>query len=151
MWVHVKNYHATKRASDQTTVTPMPTFADLVASRREWIESTLKPWCRQAARADLLLAEQEWLNIAGQVNPEKTLWLWAWSRFPALYVEDLPGIEESYAVTVTLRDGNRQTGYPDARRSRQGRLVLIGARQDGRDDESGPLSIDDVREIRRLC
>jgi hypothetical protein len=128
----------------------MSTFADLVASRREWIESTLKPWCRQAARADLLLAEQEWPNIAGQVDLEKTLWLWAWSRFPALCVDDLPGIEESCAVAVMLRDGTRHSGYPDARRSRQGRLVLIGERQSGQPRESGPFSIDDVQRVEIL-
>jgi hypothetical protein len=128
----------------------MPTFADLVTSRREWIESTLKPWCRQATRANLLLAEQEWLNIAGQVEPEKTLWLWAWSRFPVLCVEDLPGIEESFAVTVTLRDGSQHSGYPDARRSRQGRLVLIGTQQCSRGGESGPFSIDDIHQIERI-
>lgn len=124
-------------------------FADLVASRREWIESTLKPWCRQAARADLLLAELEWPDIAGQVDSEKTLWLWAWSRFPALCVDDLPGIEESYVVTVTLRDGRRHSGYPDARRSRQGRLVLIGERREGRVQELGPFKIDDVQDVQR--
>jgi hypothetical protein len=128
--------------------TPHPSFSHLVASRRDWIESTLKPWCRQAARAELLLAEQEWPDIAGTVDPDKTLWLWAWSRFPALYVDDLPGIEESYAVTVTLRDGTRYSGYPDARRSRQGRLTLIG-RDDRRGDELGPFSIDDVQDVQR--
>lgn len=128
---------------------PQPTFPDLVASRREWIESTLKPWCRQATRANLLLAEQEWLDIAGQVDPEKTLWLWAWSRFPVLCVDDLPGIEESYAVAVTLRDGSRHVGYPDARRSRQGRLVLIGGRQGGHAEDREPFSIDDVQHIER--
>lgn len=126
----------------------MPTFADLIASRRDWIESTLKPWCRQAARAELLLAEQEWPDIAGTVDPDKTLWLWAWGRFPVLCVEDLPGIEETYAVTVTLRDGSRYSGYPDARHSRHGQLALIGM-DDRRGDELGPFSLDDVQDVQR--
>ncbi len=128
----------------------MATFADLVALRREWIESTLKPWCRQAARADLLLAEQEWHDIAGHVDPEKTLWLWAWSRHPVLCVDDLPGIEESYAVMVALRDGTLHSGYPDARRSRQGRLMLISTRPVERELELGPFSIDDVLQVDRV-
>jgi hypothetical protein len=125
----------------------MPTFTDLVASRREWIEVTLKPWCRRAARADLLLAEQEWPDIAGRVDPEKTLWLWAWSRFPVLCVDDLPGLEESYAVTVTLRNGHQHSGYPDARRSRRGELLLVGEREGGRPREFGPFLIDDVQQV----
>ncbi|MCA9080733.1 MAG: hypothetical protein KDA58_09255, partial [Planctomycetaceae bacterium] len=60
----------------------MPTFDELVASRRAWNETVLKPWCQSASRKELRLAAQEWLDIAGRAAPEFTLWPWAWSRFP---------------------------------------------------------------------
>jgi hypothetical protein len=125
---------------------PAPTFADLIASRREWIDAVLKPWCRQASRADLLQAEQEWVNLAGRVDPERTLWAWAWSRFPGLVSDGLHGLDESQRFEIRLNDGSQQTGYPDARRSRQGLLVLIA---DGELREHGPVSIDDIQSIAR--
>lgn len=122
----------------------MSNFTALVASRRDWIETVLKPWLRAASRRDLLAAEQEWVDIAGRADPQKTLWPWAWSRFPVLYVDDLGGLEETFRVTVTLRDGSQHTGYPDARRSRGGELVLLGEGSD-----LGPWSIDDVASVGR--
>ena len=71
-------------------------FSALVASRRNWIDLTLKPWCRSASRRDLLAAEQDWLDIAGTADPHKTLWPWAWSRFPVLFVDDY-----RHSITVT--------------------------------------------------
>lgn len=118
-------------------------FEDLVTSRKAWIENVLKPWCHAAPRRELLKAEQEWADIAGRVDPERTLWLWAWARFPVLVADGLIGIEETYEITVTLQDGARHTGFPDARQSLQGQLVLQGA------TEEGPFLLDDIRSIER--
>lgn len=127
----------------------MPDFPTLVASRRDWIESVLKPWCRAASRRDLLAAEQEWVDIAGRADASKTLWPWAWSRFPVLYVDDLGGMEETYPVVVTLNDGTEHSGYPDARRSVRGELVLLGDSPEGGARDLGPWSIDDIIGIER--
>lgn len=130
----------------------MNTFADLVTSRKAWLADVLAPWCRAASRKDLRLAELEWGDIAGKVDPEKTLWFWAWSRFPALVHDELAGIDETGEVTVTLNDGSQYTGYPDARSSEQGQLVLIGrdsanARHTA---EHGPFPIDVIATIVRM-
>lgn len=129
----------------------MQTFSDLVASRKAWLADVLTPWCVQAALKDLRLAELEWGDIAGKVDPEKTLWYWAWSRFPELVNADLAAIDEARRVTVTLRDGRSLTGYPDARQSRQGQLVLVARdlAQPRRHEEHGPFSIDDIATIAR--
>ena len=121
----------------------MSTFEDLVTSRKGWIENVLKPWCLSAPRLELLKAEQEWHDIAGRVDAEGTLWLWAWSRFPALVVEGLHGIDESYEVTVMLKDGGTHIGFPDSNQSHRGQLVLQGA------SEQGPFPLDDIRSIER--
>ena len=123
----------------------MSVFEDLVTSRKGWIENVLKPWCRSAPRLELLKAEQEWPDIAGRVDPERTLWLWAWSRFPVLVAEGLNGIDESYEVTVTLMDGAQHTGFPDARGSEHGQLVLQG------ETEQGPFRLDDIRSVERTA
>lgn len=128
----------------------MSDFPTLVASRRDWIETILKPWCRGAARRDLLAAEQEWGDIAGRADPNKTLWPWAWSRFPVLYVDDLGGLEETYRVRVTLRDGAQHAGFPDGRRSVRGELILIGHSSESGMPELGPWSIDDITAVERL-
>jgi hypothetical protein len=127
----------------------MQTFSDLVASRKTWLADVLTPWCVQAALKDLRLAELEWGDIAGKVDPEKTLWYWAWSRFPELVNADLAAIDEARRVTVTLRDGRSLTGYPDARQSKQGQLVLVARdpAQPRRHEEHGPFSIDDIVTI----
>ena len=122
----------------------MNTFENLATSRREWIDNTLIPWCRRASRAELVKAEGEWTNLAGHVDPEATLWSWAWGRFPDLVYEGLPGVNETCAVAVQLKDGRRLTGYPDNRESRQGRLALL---QD--DGAIISLSIDDVEAAGR--
>ena len=127
----------------------MHTLAEIVASRRDWIDSVLKPWCRAAARAELLAAEQEWADLAGRADPNKTLWPWAWSRFAALYVEGLAGIEESFEVEIALRDGSKYAGFPDARRSRSGELLLVSMGDHGQSREAGPFSIDDVAAVER--
>ena len=120
-------------------------FEQLVESRQDWIETVLKPWCRRAALADLRKAAEEWGDIAGRVDPDRTLWLWAWSRFPALHHEGLQGLEESYAVRIWLRDGTDQHGFPDARASRRGTLVLFGDSGD-----LGPFAIDDIVRVERV-
>ena len=122
----------------------MTTFTDLVASRRAWLAEVLIPWCRVAARADLLRAEQEWTDIAGKIAPERSLWLWAWSRFPALYVEGLGGLEESWEVTVELRNAPSVSGYPDNRATESGRLVIQTA-----SGPTDPISIDDIVRVDR--
>jgi hypothetical protein len=129
----------------------MQTFADLVESRKAWLAEVLAPWCAQASVKDLKRAELEWIDIAGKVDPEKTLWFWAWSRFPDLVNADLAAIDEARKATVTLRDGRAFTGFPDSRQSKQGQLVLV-ARGQGRlggHDEHGPFSIDEIASIGR--
>ncbi|WP_437204898.1 hypothetical protein [Planctomicrobium sp. SH664] len=121
----------------------MSTFEDLVSSRRAWIENELKPWCLTAKRRDLVLAEAEWPNIGGKAATEKTLWFWAWSRFPGLCDAALSGISETHPVTIHLEGGGTAHGFPDARESKYGQLVLVGA--DGQ--AHGPYSIDEIREI----
>jgi hypothetical protein len=129
----------------------MHTFADLVASRKAWLADVLEPWCRQAAHTQLRRAELAWVDIAGKVDPEKTLWYWAWSRFPELLNADLMAIDEARRVTVTLRDGRHVTGYPDLRRSKQGQLIIVTRDpvRPGRSDEHGPFSIDEIATIGR--
>jgi hypothetical protein len=128
--------------SDPPVSPPPSTFDELVASRQAWIQTVLKPWAQVARRVDLCLAEQEWTNLAGKVDPTKTLWAWAWGRFPELVHADL-GIDETKAVIVRLHDGRTIHGYPDARDSQQGRLVLIGPQGEA----CAPVSIDDVEEV----
>ena len=127
----------------------MATFDELVASRRKWIEEVLKPWCAAAARADLMKAHVEWADIAGKVDPDATLWTWAWGRFPALVHEGMAGVNETREVRVIFRDRTEVSGFPDARQSRLGRLVLLArSSETGRHDiESGPHSIDDVASV----
>src|SRR5690606_8812541 len=103
----------------------MSDFDKLAESRRQWIAKVLVPWCRQAKRADLRRAEIEWVDLAGKVDPQATLWSWAWGRFPALVSEGIRGIDETWPVVVTLSDGRKFEGYPDSRESEQGQLVLI--------------------------
>jgi hypothetical protein len=128
------------------------TFDDLVASRRTWIESVLKPWCRCAPLADLKRAELEWANLAGRIDPQATLWTWAWSRFPGLVHEELPGVDETHEVRVTLKNGETRIGYPDNRQTEGGKLVLLSTASDAgrRITESGPISIDQIAEVKRL-
>jgi hypothetical protein len=120
----------------------MPTFDELVSSRKQWIEEVLKPWCAGALRKDLRLAELEWVDIAGKIAPEMSLWTWAWGRFPDLVHEELPGVDETAPVTVRLKDGREFTGYPDGRQSERGQLVLVAV-----DDDPGPISIDEIASV----
>lgn len=123
----------------------MATFEELVASRKAWIADVLQPWCRSAARRDLLQAEQEWMDIAGRADTGATLWSWAWSRFPDLVHEGLNGINETQIVTVQLHDGRSCRGYPDGRAAGPGQLVLISDEPDG--PAYGPISIDEIQSV----
>ncbi|WP_010583232.1 hypothetical protein [Schlesneria paludicola] len=128
----------------------MSNFDELVTARKEWINNVLKPWCQGARRSELLKADVEWLDIAGKVTAEKTLWLWAWSRFPELVHENL-GIEETSQIELGLQDGRQFCGFPDSRQSVNGQLVLLGTdRADGRLVELGPFSIDEIAYVNRL-
>lgn len=129
----------------------MSDFQELVNSRKAWIADVLQPWCRTASLTALKQAELEWLDIAGKVAPEKTLWPWAWSRFPELVHESL-GIEETLEVDVTLKSGETVRGYPDARASGQGRLVLLGSDSiNAAARELGPFSMEAIDSIRRIA
>lgn len=130
----------------------MQTFEELAASRREWISDVLEPWCRQATRKELLKAAAEWNDIAGRVDPQPTLWTWAWSRFEALTHPELSGLNETALVRVELNDGVTAIGYPDGRLSENGQLFLIG---DDRDDtggfpEFGPFSMDNITRVQSV-
>ena len=125
----------------------MKTFADLAASRRSWIADVLQPWCVQADRRQLLLAFEEWNDIAGRVDENATLWSWAWSRFPDLVHDGLAGINETREVEVTLATNETARGFPDNRKSEKGQLVLIATGADGNLIEHGPWSIDDIRSV----
>ena len=128
----------------------MDSFAELVLARKEWINTILKPWCQRAIRVDLLKAETEWLDIAGKVPPEKTLWVWAWSRFPQL-VHDNLGIEETSEIEAILTDGRTIRGFPDSRKSQHGQLMIWGCDPvSGLPSDLGPYSIDQIAAVRRL-
>ena len=136
--------------TDHESVAPdLSAFHELSASRRAWIQEFLIPWCRTANVPSLLKAEMEWGDIAGRVDPQFSLWLWAWSRFPVLYVDGLRGVEESYLVRVTMQDGSSYEGYPDSRVSQRALLVLVD-REDGKTVERGPFRLDQVQAIERV-
>lgn len=121
----------------------MKNFEQLVTSRREWIDKILIPWCKTATRRDLLLAEQEWTDLAGRPDPEMTLWRWAWQRFPHLSHPVQPTLDESQCVTVRCHDGREVTGYPEARMSQAGLLFLVT--ESGQ--TVGPINLDDVSDV----
>lgn len=125
-------------------------FAELVDSRKKWIAEELIPWCRQAERKELRLAELDWQDIAGKIAPEKSLWFWAWERFPELVHAELQGMDEASTVEVTMRDGGVHRGHPDARESTHGELVLVGRGAAGGMVMLGPFSIDEIQSIRRV-
>jgi hypothetical protein len=132
-------------------MTEFRTFDELAASRRDWIADVLRPWCEQAVRVDLLKAELDWPDIAGRVDAASTLWTWAWARFPALVHEGLSGVDETFAVRVTLRDGSSCVGFPEGRKSQRGQLVLVSVAGEQAHEELGPFSIDDIAMVERLA
>lgn len=125
-------------------------FDDLATSRKAWLNDQLKSWCQRASVTALKQAELEWVDLAGKVAPEKTLWPWAWSRFPDLVHETL-GIDETSAVEVALQDGRQVRGFPDARLSQRGQLVLWEDRPNQQPPEQhGPYSLDMVVRVKKV-
>jgi hypothetical protein len=125
----------------------MQTFQELATSRRQWIDDVLIPWCQQASRSELRAAMLDWINVAGHVDPDATLWTWAWARFPALTHEAVIGVDETKEVRVRLKSGEVAVGFPDSRETQNGQLVLLGKTDDGRFEHSGPFSIDDIKTV----
>ena len=127
----------------------MHTFVDLVTSRQAWIAEVLRPWCCGAPWKELQLAEQEWLNLAGKVDPEGTLWAWAWSRFSGLVNTQTWKIDETYPISVKLTNGQTFAGYPDGRRSLQGKLLLLcrDQAQPRKFVDAGPFRIDEIFSV----
>ena len=124
-------------------------FEQLAAARREWIESVLRVWCRQATLKELRKAELEWFDIAGRADVNPTLWTWAWERFPDIVHAELPGVHETFEVRVTLTDGQQIIGYPDGRKSQRGMLVIAGQTEAGALKIHDPISIDLVAAVQR--
>lgn len=124
------------------------TFEFLAASRRQWIDDVLQPWCRQANLKQLRQAEAEWLDIAGRVDVNATLWTWSWERFDGLTYPDLVGVNETLEVRVRLADGTQVEGFPDSRQSVRGMLVLSDRDSlTGNITTLGPYSIDDIAVV----
>ena len=134
---------------DSTNTASCETFEQLAASRRGWIEQVLRVWCQQASLKELRKAEQEWFDIAGRADANATLWTWAWERFPAIVHPDLPGVHETHLMDVHLHDGSKLSGYPDARQSLRGMLVLVGTDVDGSMMTHGAVSIDQIANVRQ--
>ncbi|MFM7058199.1 MAG: hypothetical protein ACKO2P_14870 [Planctomycetota bacterium] len=127
-------------------------FEVLAASRRGWIQEVLRPWCRVATVRDLRRAELEWHDLAGRADTAATLWKWAWERFPDAVHPDFPGLNETWPVEVRLRDGKVFVGYPDARRSVRGQLILVAADESGAGGmlETSAMLLDDVVGLVRV-
>lgn len=121
----------------------MTTFLDLAASRRQWIEEVLRPWCMHARSAELHRAEQEWLDVAGRISPDFSLWMWAWSRYPGLVIADLWRIDEAVELQIELADGRAVTGFADTRQSHQDLLVVLVTA----DRSSITINLDDIRSL----
>ncbi|MFN5974486.1 MAG: hypothetical protein ACK48U_08575, partial [Planctomyces sp.] len=73
----------------------------------------------------------------------------AWERFPEAVHADMPGLNETYELLVELRDGRVLRGYPDARQSIRGQLVLLGRAQEGALQQLPTVQLDDVLGMRR--
>lgn len=135
-------------ADDMTDTGLIRDFQQLAASRRQWIDQVLRIWCQQATLKELRKAELEWFDIAGRADVNSTLWTWAWERFPAIVHPDLPGVHETHPMDVTLEDGSQVTGYPDARQSLRGVLVLVEMDNSGNMITHGPIPIDKIVSVR---
>lgn len=125
-------------------------FEKLAESRRDWIQQVLRPWCQTATLKELRKAELEWLDIAGRVDVQATLWTWAWERFPEIVHAELPGVHETWEVRVWLKDGRELRGYPDSRKSLRGMLVLLTRSVESSLGETPAMSIDEIQKIHRF-
>ena len=134
--------------SGHNTENPATTFEQLAAQRRGWIENVLREWCQRASLKELRRAELEWFDIAGRADMNATLWTWAWERFPAIVHPDLPGVHETHLIEVHLVDGSAFSGYPDARQSLRGMLVVVGNDADGAMITHAAVSIDQIAHVR---
>ena len=103
----------------------MSTTAEIIASRRLWIDEALRPWCAAASAKELRQAEQDWLDLAGRISPDFSLWMWAWSRYPGLVIPDLWRMDEAVELRVELAGEQVLVGFADARRTKRDQLVLI--------------------------
>jgi len=138
-------------ASVQAFASVPESFEQLAASRRHWIDTVLHPWCLRATLKQLRQVEAEWLDIAGRVDLQATLWTWAWERFPQLTHPEMSGVNETHEIRVTLRDGSTYEGFPDSRLSVRGTLVLIGRHAETAQAlQHGPMSIDDIQSVETL-
>lgn len=124
-------------------------FENLAESRRDWIQQVLRPWCQAATLKELRKAELEWMDIAGRVDVQATLWTWAWERFPEIVHAEMPGVHETWEVTVLLKDGGERRGYPDSRQSLRGMLVLITRSTESGLEQAPTMSIDEIQTIHR--
>lgn len=138
--------------TDSVAESTLPeSFEELAASRRKWIDDVLHPWVKTASLKLLRKAEVEWMDIAGRVDVNATLWTWAWERFAGLTHPDLSGVNETYPVRVTLKDGTTSEGFPDSRASQRGSLVIVPVTVDAAaDHDCGPWSIDDIADVEVL-
>ena len=93
----------------------------------------------------------EWLDTVGKVDLQRSLWFWAWTRFPDLVYRQLTGIDETRQVKVLLRDGRSFIGYPDARQSQQGHMVLVARDPTNprRHELHSPFPIDEIAAVAR--
>jgi hypothetical protein len=65
---------------------------------------------------------------------------------------ELNKIDETHEVTVTLKTGETYTGFPDARQSKKGMLVLVARSTTNPQlyEDVGPLSLDNVQSAARV-
>ena len=140
-----------EHSQDSPPIVVPDDFEALAASRRQWIDDVLHPWCQQASLSQLRQAEMEWLDIAGRVDVQATLWTWAWERFPVLTHSEVSGVNETHRVRIVCQDGASFEGFPDSRRSLRGMLVLVGNAESGEATDFGPVAVDSIASVERIA
>ncbi|QDV31048.1 hypothetical protein Spb1_29850 [Planctopirus ephydatiae] len=131
-------------------VSDVTDFVSLVESRKHWIQQVLRPWCRSAPVTELRLAALNWVDLAGQISPDATLWPWAWERFEGVIHTEL-GFDESRQWKVSLRNGSEASGYINGRLSRGEQIVLVY--RDSHSEQlttTSPIGLDEISSIRSL-
>jgi hypothetical protein len=136
--------------TDSSAVANDDSFEHLAGLRRQWIENVLRVWCRSAPLKELKKAEAEWFDIAGRADVNATLWTWAWERFSDIVHPEMAGVHETHEVSVRLKSGSELYGFPDARRSQKGQLVLVGNEATGTMIIHPSVSIDEIERIDRV-